>query len=122
ARQEDGAIGKALARLVGIVHRAIDAVAEPELARKMDRETSRAIGEVLRLDLLDDVAVVVVGQHAGDGVLQVEALAEDERWHRARSAFGVLVLRFYGYSSMVPGSMVLWLLVLWLPGDDRTRN
>ena len=40
ARQEHAAIGKSLARLIGVVDGAVDAVAEPELAREMDRETA----------------------------------------------------------------------------------
>ena len=38
AGQKNAPIGKALARLIGVVDRAVDAVAEPELAREMDRE------------------------------------------------------------------------------------
>ena len=68
------AIGKALARLVGVVDGAIDAVAEAELAREMDRQPAGAVGEVVGLDALDELAVIVLGQHAGDGVLQVETL------------------------------------------------
>ena len=37
AGQEHAAIGKALARLVGVVDGAIDAVTEAELAREVDR-------------------------------------------------------------------------------------
>ena len=36
AGEEDVALGEAAPRLVGVVDRAIDAVAEPELAREMD--------------------------------------------------------------------------------------
>ena len=73
--------GNALARLVRVVDGAVDAVAESEFAREVHRQPSRAIGEVVGLDLLDDRAVIVVGEHAGDGMLQVEALAEDQRRH-----------------------------------------
>ena len=41
AGQEDAPVGKLLARLVGVVDRAVDAVAEPELAREMDGEPPR---------------------------------------------------------------------------------
>ena len=37
AGQEDVAAGEAAARLVGVVDGAVDAVAEPELAREVDR-------------------------------------------------------------------------------------
>ena len=49
----------------------------------MDGEPARAVGEVVGLDPLDERAVIVLGQHAGDGMLQVEAFAEDERRHQA---------------------------------------
>ena len=75
-------IGKAFARLIGVVDRAVDAVAEAELAREMDREPPDAIGEVVGLDLVDELAVIALGQHAGDGMLQVEAFAENQRRHR----------------------------------------
>ena len=45
----------------------------------MDGEPARAVREVVGLDAIDEVAVIVLGQHAGDGMLQVETLAEDER-------------------------------------------
>ena len=54
AGQEDRPIGKPLARLVGVVDGAIDAVAEPELAREVDGEAAGAIGEVVGLDALDE--------------------------------------------------------------------
>ena len=84
AGQMDGAIRKPLARLVRIVDRAVDAVAEAELTGEMDRQPPGAKREVVRLDAIDDYAVVVLGQHAGDGILQVETFAEDEGWHRQR--------------------------------------
>ena len=40
--QEHAAIGKALARLVGVVHGAVDAVAEAELAREEHGQPSAA--------------------------------------------------------------------------------
>jgi hypothetical protein len=78
AGQEDVAVGKALPRLIGIVDGAVDAVTEAELAREMDRQPARPVREIVGLDAVDDRAVVIVGQPAGDGILQVEALAEDE--------------------------------------------
>ena len=48
AGQEDRPVGKALARLIGVVHRAIDAVAEAELAREVNGEAARLKREVGR--------------------------------------------------------------------------
>ena len=48
AGEEDAAIGKTLARLVGVVDRAIDAVAEPEFAREVHGEPPGAMREVRR--------------------------------------------------------------------------
>jgi hypothetical protein len=44
----------------------------------VDGQPSGLVREVVLLDRGDDVAVVVLGQHAGDGTLQVESLAEYE--------------------------------------------
>ena len=79
ACQEHAAIGKSLARLIGIVDGAVDAVTEPELAREMDGEASGPILKVVSLDLLDELAVVVLIQLGGDRIFQVEAFAEHER-------------------------------------------
>ncbi len=81
AGQEHAAFGKPLARLIRVVDGAVDAVAEPELARQMDREPAAAEREVVGLDGVDERAVVVVGQAPGDGLLQVEALAKNEGGH-----------------------------------------
>ena len=64
-------IRKALAGLVGVVHGAVDAVAEAELAREVDGEAAGAEREVLGLDPIDERAVIALGQRAGDGRLQV---------------------------------------------------
>ena len=69
---------KALARLIRVVDGAIDAVAEAELAGEMHGEATDAVGEVVGLDAIDDLAVIALGQHAGDGILEVEAFAEDQ--------------------------------------------
>ncbi len=77
--------GKAPPRLIGVVDRAIDAVAEAELARELDGQAAGPVGEVVGLDAIDEVAVVALGQHAGDGMLQVEAFPEDDAGHGVRS-------------------------------------
>ena len=79
AGEKHAAIRKPLARLIGVVDRAVDAVAEPELAREMDRETPGPVLEVVGLDLLDQIAVVVLVQLGRDRVFQVEAFSEHER-------------------------------------------
>ena len=79
ARQKHAAVGKSLARLIGIIDGAVDAVAEPELAREMDRETAGPILKIVGLNLLNEIAVVVLIQLCRDRIFQVEALAEHER-------------------------------------------
>jgi len=54
-----------------------------ELTREMDRQPSGTEGEVVGLDLFDQRAVIVVGQHGGDRVLEVESFAENERSQRS---------------------------------------
>jgi hypothetical protein len=44
----------------------------------MDGEAAGAIGVVVGLDALDEITVIALRQDAGDGGLEVEALAEDE--------------------------------------------
>ena len=79
AGQEDVAIGEALARLIGIVDGAIDAVAEAEFTRENNREPSAGKAVVVRFDLLNEIAVVALRQDPGDGVLEVESLSKDDR-------------------------------------------
>ena len=54
AGEEHAAVGKALARLVGVVDGAVDAVAEAELAGEVDGQAARPEREVVGLDLLDE--------------------------------------------------------------------
>ena len=79
AGQKDVAVGEAPPCLIRIVDRPIDAVAEAELARQMDREPARAVLEIPRTNVVDDPAVVRRRELAGDGLFHVEALAENER-------------------------------------------
>ncbi len=81
------AIREAPPRLVRVVNRAIDAVAEAELAREVDGQPAGPVGEVVGLDAIDEVAVIAVGQHAGDGMLQIEAFPEDDAGHGVRSDY-----------------------------------
>src|SRR5262249_3868332 len=79
ACQVDRAIRKPLARLVCVVDRAVDAVTEAELAREMDSEPAGPVAEDVGLDSTDEAAVIVLRQPAGAGILEAEALPEDER-------------------------------------------
>jgi hypothetical protein len=81
AGQEYVLIGEPLAGLIGVVDGAIDAVAEAELPGQMDGEASRLVAIVLFLDLVDERAVIALGEHAGDLVFQVEAFPENQRGH-----------------------------------------
>ena len=79
AGEKHAAVRKPLARLVGVIDRAVDAVAEPELTREMNREASGPVLEVVRLDLLDEIAVIVLVQLGRDRVFQVEPFSKHER-------------------------------------------
>ena len=81
AREEHLAVRKSLARLVRVIDRAVHAVAEPELSSEVHRQPSGLVGEILRLHALDEGAVIVLGQHAGDGLLHVETFTEDQGGH-----------------------------------------
>ena len=75
-------IGKALARLIGVVDGAIDAVTEAELAREMDGQAPGREPVAVCLDAGHERAVIAGGEHVGDLVLEVEAFAEDQ-WRHA---------------------------------------
>src|SRR5207253_2017793 len=78
AGQDDRTIGETPARLVGIVHGAIDAVAEAELAREMDRQPAGRIAVLALLDRRDESAVIALRERSGDFVLEVESFAENQ--------------------------------------------
>jgi hypothetical protein len=78
AGQEHLAVGEPPARLVGVVDGAIDAVAEAELVGEMDGEPARGVAVAVALDGLDQAAVVVGRQRAGDGLLEIETLAVND--------------------------------------------
>jgi hypothetical protein len=78
AREKHGALRESLSRLVRVVDGAIDSIAEAELPREMHGQPPRAVDELLGFDSLDDRAVVILGQHASDGILQVETFSEDQ--------------------------------------------
>jgi hypothetical protein len=80
AGEEHFAIGEPLARLIGVVDGAIDAVAEAELPREVDGQTARPILVVGLLDRGDEVAVITLGEDVGDLVFEVETFSEDQRW------------------------------------------
>ena len=78
AGQVDVLIRESPAGLIGVVDRAIDPVAEAELAREVHGEASDPVLEIVRPHVLDDAAVVGGRQFSGHRLLHVEALAEDE--------------------------------------------
>src|SRR5690606_31270400 len=86
AGEVHAAVRKAAAGLVRVVHRAIDAVAEAELARQVDEETSGAVLIPGRADVVHQLTVIARGEHVGDLVFEVESLAEDQRRQRTSEA------------------------------------
>jgi hypothetical protein len=79
AGQEHALGRKFLSRLIRVVNGAIDAVAEPEFLREVEREPSGRLDEARRPEVVDDTAVVGGGQVGRDRLFQVEALTEDDR-------------------------------------------
>jgi hypothetical protein len=79
AGEKHPAIGKLLARLVRVIHGAIDAVAEAELAREMNGQAPGSIDEPGLTDVVDDAAVIGRRQFGLDGRLEVETLAKNNR-------------------------------------------
>ena len=63
-------------RLVGVVDRALDAVAEAELGREAERQVLDPEGEALLAEAPHDRGVVVAGDPLLDLAAQAEALAE----------------------------------------------
>ena len=82
AGQEHGLIRKPRPSLIRVVDGAVHAVAEPELARQVHFEPSGLKAIARLFDRPDQRAVVVVGQLARDGGLEVEALSEYQRRHQ----------------------------------------
>ena len=80
--QEDVAAGKSAPCLIRVVHGAIHAVAEAEFAREMNGEPPVVVAESAGADVVHERAVVRGGKLPGDGLLHVEAFAEDQglRW------------------------------------------
>ena len=80
--------GKARPRLVGVVDGTIDAVAEPEFPREMQRQTARGERIAALLDLGDERAVIVLGQLPRDGRAKVESFSEDQWRHHVKRQRG----------------------------------
>ena len=76
AGKEDAAVGELLARPVRVLHRAVHAVAEAELAGQAHHHVPRARRVAERLDALHHRAAVALGQHGPHGRLEPEALLE----------------------------------------------
>ena len=87
AGEKDLAIRKPASRLVRVIDRAIDAIAEAELVCEVNGQPTDVVAEPGRAHAVDDGAVVLGGQLGRDRILQVEAFAKNERGHRAGRAF-----------------------------------
>src|SRR5690606_11371737 len=81
AGQVDALALEPFARLVGIVHGAIDAVAEAELPREVDGHPPGLVAVVVGPHLVHERAVIVASELVLDGVLEVEPLAEAQWLH-----------------------------------------
>ena len=81
--QEDPTVGESSARLIGVVDGAVDAVAETELGSKTDHQTAFLPSELRALDLVDELAVIILGECARYLVLEIEAFSEDRCSHAA---------------------------------------
>ena len=79
AGQEDVAPRESPPRLIRVVDRPVNAVAETELAGEIESEPAGGELIVAGADLIDNRAVVGRRELAGDGLFHVEALTEDER-------------------------------------------
>ena len=84
AGQVNGAVGKPRAGLVGVVHRAVDPVTEPELPGEVEGQAPGLVPVALVLDPGDEVAVIARRELARDRVLEVQTLAENQWWHVLR--------------------------------------
>src|SRR5205085_4807590 len=83
AGQEYRAAGETPPGLVRIIDCALHAVTEAELAREMEHEAARFEAEVVGADAIDERAVVRRRELTGNGLLHVEALAENQRLRRS---------------------------------------
>ena len=81
ARQEDARVRKALARLVRVVDRAVDPVAEPELPGQVECQASGAPDEPLGAHGIDQGAVIRRGELTRDRLLEVQPLAKNYGRH-----------------------------------------
>src|SRR6478752_4946633 len=81
AGQIDRTVREARPRLVRVIHGAIHAVAEAELAREVQCQSPRCVRVACRFDAIDQVAVIALCQLSGDSVLEIETLPEYQWWH-----------------------------------------
>ena len=78
AREVDRPVREPSACLIGVIDRPIHTVAEPELPREVDGQPPGRVPVCRSLDPVDELAVVVLGQLAGDHGLEIESLSEDQ--------------------------------------------
>ncbi len=84
ASQVDRAIRKTGAGLIGIVHRAVYAIAEAEFAREMQGQPAGFVAVAGGFDAIDELAVITRRQLTGNGLLEIESFSENEWRHEAQ--------------------------------------
>ena len=84
AHQEEPAVGELVAGLVGVVHRAVHAVAEAELAGQPEGERAHVERVVAGPEQVHEPAVVVRAPLLLDRALEAETLAEVGAVHRPK--------------------------------------
>jgi hypothetical protein len=81
AGQKNSAVGEPAPRLIGVVDGPVDPVTETKFTGEQNREPSALVPEVIGLDLLNESAVVAVGEDSGHLVFEVEPFAKDDWRH-----------------------------------------
>jgi hypothetical protein len=81
SNEKESAVGKLGPGLIGVLYRAIDAIAESELSRQPERQRPDPELILVGFERLHDGAVVVGGQPTGDLALETESFAEVRLLH-----------------------------------------
>jgi hypothetical protein len=76
-REKYSSVRKPLPSLIGVVDGAVHAIAKPEFLGEVDHQSIPCPPKSGRLDLIDELAVVVLGERSGHDVLEVQTFAED---------------------------------------------
>jgi len=80
-RQVDSPVRESYSCLIGVVDRSVDPIAKAELRGEVNHQTSVLPDKIQALDVVDELAVTVLGQRAGYRVLEIEAFSEDGSSH-----------------------------------------